>query len=335
MEPVTMVDQCGGKTQDSTVGYLIVGHGTRNTAGQNQVRQLFSQMTNEMAHYSLPGHASALAFLELAQPDIPTAVEQLHRRGVVDLVVVPVLLFTAGHAERDIPQAVQVECERRGMRILRQSSSLGCDSHILELSADRFRDALRAAVQWDATAENLSNCPSRSRPACSATVPGCSACVTDSSATMQSAQNCPPFDFAKSVPKRSSAELSPPLPSPDQIGLAMIGRGSNSDTATNAMLRFAELRTQMTPTAWSTTGFIHAQRPTVDEALDGLAATGLPYLVVQPHLLFEGELVEELRREIAYRQTFTNSQHWIIAETLGANAQLAEALCRLVVDLKV
>ena len=86
-------------------------------------------------------------------------------------------------------------------------------------------------------------------------------------------------------------------------------------------------------------GFIHAQRPTVDEALDGLAATGLPWLVVQPHLLFEGELISDLRREVEYRQSFSTSQKWIITETLGAGIdhrdpinsdnRLAVALCKL------
>jgi sirohydrochlorin ferrochelatase len=135
-----------------------------------------------------------------------------------------------------------------------------------------------------------------------------------------------------------------PLGEVDQrsVALALIGRGSSSTEATSAMLQFTEQRVQATPVGWYSTGFIHAQRPTVDEALDGLAATGLPWLVVQPHLLFEGELVEDLRREVEYRQSFSKSQRWLITGTLGAgictaaetnstpsDARLAAALCKL------
>ena len=243
---------------DGKVGYLIVGHGTRSKAGQDQVRGVFNQMTQLDGADSLSGAPAELAFLELAEPDIPTAVERLFHAGVRQLVVVPVLLFSAGHARQDIPDAVESAANRLGMQIHRQCSSLCLDPAIVNLSAERLHRALElhAGIRPDA---NL---------------------------------------IAEGV------------------ALALVGRGSSSEQATAAMLQFAELRARATPVAWSSVGFIHAQRPTVDEALDGLAATGLPWLVVQPHLLFEGELVDELRREVAYRQSFSSSQKWIVPRRL-------------------
>jgi sirohydrochlorin cobaltochelatase len=259
---------------EDEVGYLIVGHGTRSKAGQDQVRGVFNQMTQLDGADSLSGAPAELAFLELAEPDIPTAVERLFHAGVRQLVVVPVLLFSAGHARQDIPDAVESAANRLGMQIHRQCSSLCLDPAIVKLSAERFHRALElhAGIRPDA---NL---------------------------------------IAEGV------------------ALALVGRGSSSEQATAAMLQFAELRARATPVAWSSVGFIHAQRPTVDEALDGLAATGLPWLVVQPHLLFEGELVDELRREVAYRQSFSSSQKWIVTETLGSDAndqRLAATLSQL------
>jgi len=263
------------------VGYLVVGHGTRSRAGQDQIRALFSQMSTLETDDSLRGLPAELAFLELAEPDIPTAVERLYRAGVRQLVVVPVLLFSAGHARQDIPEAVEVAADKHGMQIRRQCSSLCLDPSLVALSAERFQQALR--------------------------------------------------DHACMAPNAN-------LPI-EGVALALIGRGSSSEVATAAMLQFAELRTRVTAVSWSSVGFIHAQRPTVDEALDGLAATGLPWLVVQPHLLFEGELIDDLRREVEYRQSFSASQKWIITETLGSGIvlndleksdnRLAMALCKL------
>lgn len=269
------------KTEGGGVGYLVVGHGTRSRTGQDQVRAVFSQMTGIGGTVSLAGKPAELAFLELADPDISTAIERLAHAGVRELVVLPILLFSAGHATEDIPLAVDAASRRFGMKVMRQCSSLCLDPTIVSLSAERFFEALQHHTK-----------------------------LTQSSNLID-----------------------------EGVALAMIGRGSNSEAATSAMLQFAELRTQATPVNWSSVGFIHAQRPTVDEALDGLAATGLPWLVVQPHLLFEGELIDELRREIAYRQSFSDSQQWIITETLGSGIdprnlensdyRLADALCKL------
>lgn len=255
-------------------GYLIVGHGTRHPVGRDQMRQVFDQMTCPAVRGSLADKPAEYAFLELAEPGIPVAMQRLRDRGVREIVVIPVLLFSAGHATADIPGEVALGAERLGMRVCDQSRALCCDPGLIGLSSQRFRDALRAA----------------------------------------------------------SPEKEIPL---DQVALAMIGRGSSSPTATAAMLRFAELRQLETPVSWSTTGFIHAQRPSVDEALDGMAAAGLPWLVVQPHLLFEGQLMEDLRADVQYRQSFSTDQRWIITETLGPAEIVAQSLCRLASSCQV
>ena len=268
--------QLDRETPDQRTGYLVVGHGTRSRAGQEQLRAVFAQMQTLDGTESLRGAAAELAFLELAEPDIPTAVERLAKVGVTRLVVVPVLLFSAGHAQQDIPDAVQAAADRWDMHVAKHCSSLCLDPTIVALSSERFLQALRTELKSEPSKEFLAR----------------------------------------------------------EVAFALIGRGSSSDDATSAMLQFAELRSQSTVCNWSSVGFIHAQRPAVDEALDGLAATGLPWLVVQPHLLFEGELVEELRQEVEYRQSFSTWQKWIIADTLGAgvergDSRLAAALCKL------
>lgn len=253
-----------------TLGYLFVGHGTRNIAGQKQFRAVFSQFASRVAP-----ELAELAFLELAEPDIATAVDRLATRGATHLITVPVFLFSAGHALRDIPQAVTAAAGKHGLKSAGQSPPLELSSRVLELSALRFRQAV---------------CNSALVPSCLERCEG-KYCL--------------------------------------QIGLALIGRGSSSDEATEQMRQFARLRREITPVAELVTGFVFAQYPNVEQCLQHMAASTCNTVVIQPHLLFEGELVEQLRQQVAeYAQRYPK-QRWVVSQTLGTDIALADTLAGL------
>src|SRR4029079_4749209 len=94
----------------------------------------------------LPELAVEPCFLELAEPDIPTAVHRLMDRGIRHLTVAPLLLFAAGHAKRDIPTAVAAAIKARGgpndLQVV-QLPPLECHARIVELSTQRFNESLR------------------------------------------------------------------------------------------------------------------------------------------------------------------------------------------------
>jgi sirohydrochlorin cobaltochelatase len=258
-----------------TIGYLLVGHGTRNVAGQKQFQRVFSQFAERMAP-----ELAELAFLELAEPDIPTAIGQLAARGATHLVTVPVLLFSAGHALQDIPHEVAAAAQEHGLDCIGQSAPLELSPSVLELSAFRFRQA---------------TCQTAPTPSC--------------------------FE-------RCEGKLCP------QIGLALIGRGSRSVDATEKMRQFARLRRQLTPVAELEVGFVFAQSLTVQECLQRMAASTCGTVVVQPHLLFEGELIEQLREQVADYAARYPSQRWVITGTLGTDFALANTLSALARNLE-
>ncbi len=302
------------------LGFLLVGHGTRRVAGQDQLRSVFADFAPQLAP-----HPAALGFLELADPDIPTAVAELAQRGVQRLVTVPVLLFSAGHAEHDIPQAVAEAAQHWGIRSVTQVPPLECCQPILNLSARRFREAVCGPECFPAAASPRTNeaaVHAESSAACSSenlveTARGCSGSSSGSSSGT-CADSSSGFCSGNYCPK---------------VAMVMLGRGSSSPTATAEMRRFTELRMEMTRVAWGQTGFIHAQSPNVTEALDALAASELPVAVVQPHLLFEGELIDNLRKEVAERQKQQPDRRWIITETLGTDASLARTLAQVALAL--
>ena len=230
-----MAASSGESTTSTDLGVLIVGHGTRDSVGQEQMRSLACQTAGELS--PLP---TQLGFLELAQPTIADGVARLAAAGVKQLIIVPVLLFRAGHADRDIPEAVAAAANQHGLQVVDQTPPLEHQNTLLELSAERFSEAL-----------SDTNC--------------------------QSARS-------------------------DEIALAMIARGSSSNSASSAMLEFARLRVALTPVATHHVGYAAIRQPNVAETLDWLSRTAARVLVVQPHLLFEGEVYHSLRAAVAERQ---------------------------------
>src|SRR5215471_6792139 len=85
-------------------GLLLVGHGTRDCRGLAEFH-LLTKLIVEAGQ----GFEAVSCFLELAEPDIATGMRTLLDRGIERLTVAPLLLFAAGHAKRDIPEAVERE----------------------------------------------------------------------------------------------------------------------------------------------------------------------------------------------------------------------------------
>jgi sirohydrochlorin ferrochelatase len=82
---------------------LIVAHGSRRAASNDEVRALAKTVTARAG--GLYNRISC-AFLELAEPSIPEGIEQLIEAGVRDITVVPYFLSAGRHVAEDIPAEV-------------------------------------------------------------------------------------------------------------------------------------------------------------------------------------------------------------------------------------
>ena len=260
------------------LGLLLVGHGTRDFHGQREFRQVAELLAAEAN-----GVAVEICFLELAEPSIQEGVARLIERGVRQVIVLPLLLFSAGHAQRDIPQAVQAALEdlTRGEHgheqdpppaaAVWQAPVLACHPDIVELSARRYVEAI-------AQAENQVRSES----------PG----------------------------KRTTAKTL----------LLIVGRGSYEAEANAEFARFARLRWEREPVGWLETCFVAMTRPTLDEGLRMAASMPFERIVVQPHLLFPGELMHGIRAAVGAARERAPDRQWIVTEPLGADELLVRAL---------
>jgi sirohydrochlorin cobaltochelatase len=131
-------DQCG---------VLLVGHGTRDVAGLAEFAELAL-----LVERLIPDVKLQTAFLELATPDIQTGMDRLAEQGVDRIIVVPVLLFAAGHAKRDIPAAIEHAAARYPHIRIATTPALDCHPKLLELSEQRLRECFGSGLKPHDTA---------------------------------------------------------------------------------------------------------------------------------------------------------------------------------------
>jgi sirohydrochlorin cobaltochelatase len=108
--------------------------------------------------------------------------------------------------------------------------------------------------------------------------------------------------------------------------LLIVGRGTSDAEAIAELHRFVELRVARTPVAHVLTCFLAVARPSLDEAIEQIAATNVVQIVVQPHLLFQGDLLDRLRDAVAAARQRHAAKHWRLAAHLGPDTLLVDAI---------
>lgn len=132
-----------------TRALLIVGHGTRDVAGQDECAALVDRV-----RATRPDLRTALGYLELCPPPIADTIDQLVADGVTDLTVVPLVLLAAGHAKGDVPAAVARARLQHPHVTVRYGRPLGVHPDVVALSDARVA-AVTPAADRDRTAVAL------------------------------------------------------------------------------------------------------------------------------------------------------------------------------------
>jgi sirohydrochlorin ferrochelatase len=118
-------------------GIIVFAHGSRIESANEAVRAVAAGL----ARTGTAGFVEA-AFLELGQPDLPTAAARLAGLGVHCLVILPYFLTLGIHMERDLPRiADRISNTHKGLEIV---IAPPLDGHpaLLQILEDRARDAL-------------------------------------------------------------------------------------------------------------------------------------------------------------------------------------------------
>lgn len=114
---------------------VLVGHGSR----VREANDAFLSFADLFATRS--GLRVEPAFVELAEPRLPNALERAARSGLRDVAVLPFVFFSAGHVKSDIPLHIEAARGRHpGVRFA-QATPIGLHPTIPEILEERLRRA--------------------------------------------------------------------------------------------------------------------------------------------------------------------------------------------------
>ncbi|WP_206795440.1 CbiX/SirB N-terminal domain-containing protein [Amycolatopsis sp. MtRt-6] len=115
---------------------LILGHGSRDIDGVEEFRELV-----KLVRAGAPELTVGAGFIELAEPSVDDAVDQLVADGATDIVLVPMVLLAAGHLKNDGPAALaRARIRHPGVR-LRLARDPGVHPAMLAVAEERIRAA--------------------------------------------------------------------------------------------------------------------------------------------------------------------------------------------------
>lgn len=116
---------------------LLVGHGSRSAAGVAEYWD-FARVLAERA----PDIALGCGFIELAEPDLDTAVDKLVADGARSVVAVPLVLLGAGHMKNDGPAALARGRLRHPGVDFTYGRDLGIHPLVLAVAEERIKEAI-------------------------------------------------------------------------------------------------------------------------------------------------------------------------------------------------
>jgi sirohydrochlorin cobaltochelatase len=106
---------------------IFFGHGARDIRWREPFDRLRSMWQSQY-----PGVLVELAFLELMQPNLLTAIHSLQSQGVNDIQIIPVFFGQGGHLREDFPKLLQEAQTQFPDLHLRTSLAVGEDESVLK-----------------------------------------------------------------------------------------------------------------------------------------------------------------------------------------------------------
>jgi sirohydrochlorin cobaltochelatase len=114
---------------------LFVGHGSRDPEGNEEVRQFIQEIASQMKDTVVE-----TCFLEFVQPTIAQGIDRCIELGATRVVVIPIILFSAGHAKIHIPAAIDEAKLKYPEVAFTYGRPIGVHEQILDILTARVRD---------------------------------------------------------------------------------------------------------------------------------------------------------------------------------------------------
>lgn len=111
-------------------GLIVFAHGSRDPLWKAPIERV----AQAVQHQS-PQTPVLCAYLELCQPDLPTATDQLLAQGIRHITLVPLFLGMGRHAREDLPRLVIALQQQHPDVVFVLAPSVGEDDRLTQLMA--------------------------------------------------------------------------------------------------------------------------------------------------------------------------------------------------------
>lgn len=114
-------------------GLLFLAHGSKVAETNETLKQYIEALSSRTAYAYVKG-----AYLQLMDPDLHSAIEDLVDKGVTTIDIFPFFLFKGNHMLLDIPAEIEAaQNNHPGLRI-RLMDSIGFDEGLVDLIISRL-----------------------------------------------------------------------------------------------------------------------------------------------------------------------------------------------------
>jgi sirohydrochlorin cobaltochelatase len=114
---------------------LFVGHGSKDSQGNEEIRKFVESMQPEL---SVP--IIETCFLEFERPGVNEGLEACVKRGASRVAVIPMMLFSAGHSKIHIPAAIDEIKEKYPHVQFTYGRPIGVHDQVLAILATRLQE---------------------------------------------------------------------------------------------------------------------------------------------------------------------------------------------------
>lgn len=129
------------KVIDVKTGIVLVAHGSRKRSANQELLRIA-----ELLAVDFEDSIVQPAYLELAEPDIPTGIGMCIEQGAGRVIVVPYFLLPGSHVREDIPQFVAEASARHPEVPIRLVRAMGYHPVLADIILDQV-DALLSTAR--------------------------------------------------------------------------------------------------------------------------------------------------------------------------------------------
>lgn len=126
-----------------TTSILLVGHGSRNQAGNDEIRAFQHQWQEQHPEWRIE-----LCYIELADVLLPEGLQRA-AEGADKVIIVPLILSAAGHVKTEIPEAIAEARERFPEVEFIYASHIGANLDILKILKGRLKNVMQTLAMPD------------------------------------------------------------------------------------------------------------------------------------------------------------------------------------------